>query len=267
MRWKEQVKNRFSVKSDANKWSNIYTTNRPNVEALTFRSRRDYTLDYVLNNIAEDSLILDLGCGAGPVLKKLSRYNYSLIGVDYSYDMLEHARNNLGELCKDIPLISSDCEHTPFTDNSFDCVICLGVISYAESIDGALKEIYRILKPGGTLILSYRNKFNSIILDPINFIKNILKLPFKMFILENKAIGRSLTRKEVLDNIDNIGLTIRVEKQIGFGNVAINNIVISDGNLAIKINKFLDKILLLFKLKRLYRLLSDVHIIVLTKNF
>jgi len=266
MKWKEQVKNRFSVKSDANKWSNIYTTNRPNVEALTFRSRRDYTLDYVVNNIAEDSLILDLGCGAGPVLKKLSKYKYSLVGVDYSHDMLEHARNNLGEQYKDIPLISSDCEHTPFTDNSFDCVICLGVISYAESIDGALNEIYRILKPGGTLILSYRNEFNSIILDPINFIKYILKLPFKKFIQENKTIGRSLPRSEVIGILDNISFTIREEKQMGFGNIAFNNKVLSDGNLAIKTNKILDKVLSLFKFKKLYRLLSDVHIIVLTKD-
>lgn len=265
MEWKEQVKNRFSVKSDANKWSNIYTTSTPNVEAVAFRSRRDFTVNYIVDNITENSSVLDIGCGAGPVLKELSRHNYNLTGIDYSFDMLKHAKNNLKEHSDNIPLIRSDCESIPYPDDFFECIICLGVISYVESIDKTLDEFNRILKPGGTLILSYRNELNSILLDPFNLIKFIIKYPFRKMLSTNKKIGQSLPRKLVLDKIEKTQFNLQEEKQIGFGNLTFKDQILSDGKLAIKYNAFLHGLLSTLNLNKVYRVLSDVHIMVLIK--
>lgn len=265
MEWKEQAKQRFSKSADANKWSDIYTSDNPNVEAISFRKRRDFTVNYILNNIAEGADILDLGCGAGPVISQLQTHNYELVGIDYSFDMLNHARRQLKSKTKNIPLLRAECEKVPMADESFDCIICLGVISYAESIDKALFEIYRSLKPGGHAIVSYRNKYNSIFLDPAQLVKYILLLPFNLFKPENKVIGRSISRKEVLNSIKKYPFQIKEEKQIGFGNIRFNGKNISDGRLAIKINSIMDTFFRALNLNYLYRAMADVHIFVLSK--
>ncbi len=265
MKWKEQAKQRFSTSADANKWSDIYSSNTPNVEAISFRKRRDFSVQYVLENTSKNSTVLDLGCGAGPVLVQLQKSYFQLIGIDYSSDMLQHARRELDNDLTDAILIRAECEKVPIADETIDFVVCLGVISYAESIDVAIQELYRITKPGGKVIVSYRNKYNDIILDPILFIKYLITRPFRMIKSEEKKIGRSIPRTEVLASIRKCSFNIEHEEQIGFGNLRFNGTIISDGNLAIKINMVIDKLLRKFKLKFIYRLISDVHIFVLSK--
>jgi len=51
-----------------------------------------------------------------------------------------------------------DVESLPFKDSSFDTIVCLGVITYLESVEKTLREFSRILRPGGVLILSSLNK-------------------------------------------------------------------------------------------------------------
>lgn len=266
MEWKEKIKVRFSKSADADKWSNIYTSNTPNVDALSFRKRRDFTVDYVIANIQENSDILDLGCGAGPVLTVLKEHSYKLIGIDYSLDMLQHARRELGNNIDQLPLLRAECEKVPMRDSTFDCIICLGVISYAESIDTALGEIYRLLKPGGKVIVSYRNKYNDILLDPIQLIKYIFSLPFTLHRPEKKEIGRSIPRSEVLGFIRNHPFEVITEHQIGFGKIKLNGKTISDGKTAIKFNEVLGKTLRFLRMNFLYRAIADVHIFVLAKR-
>jgi len=230
MKWKEQARRRFSTSADANKWSDIYTSSEPNVEAVSFRKRRNYTVDYILEHIPEKSVILDLGCGAGPVLTQLQSHNYDLTGIDYSHDMLLHAHRELDQNISEVLLIRAECEKVPMTDESFDFVVCLGVISYAESIDAAIKELYRVLKPGGRVIVTYRNKYNDVFLDPVKLIKYLITLPFAFMLTEKKVIGRSIPRQEVLSSIKKCSFIIEKEHQIGFGNIRINGKTISDGN-------------------------------------
>ncbi len=265
MEWKEQTKRRFSESVDANKWSDIYTSLTPNVEAISFRKRRDFTVDYIIKNIPEGAAILDLGCGAGPVISRLRKYGYKLIGIDYSHDMLQHANQELESKNSEIPLIQAECERVPIIDEVFECIVCLGVISYAESIDKTLQEIYRLLKPGGQVIVSYRNKYNPILLDPVKLFIYLILLPFGFFRSEKKVIGRSISRREVLACIKKLPFCIVREEQIGFGKIQLNGKSISDGKLAIKANDIIHNVLHFLKFSYLYRIMADIHIIVLIK--
>src|SRR5260370_25436688 len=47
-----------------------------------------------------------------------------------------------------------DMERLPFPDDTFDAVVCLGVIEYLAADDRALREIWRVLRPGGTAVIS-----------------------------------------------------------------------------------------------------------------
>lgn len=265
MEWKERAKRRFSDSVDANKWSYIYTSPTPNVEAISFRKRRDFSVNHIIKNIAKGASILDLGCGAGPVISHLQPYDYNIIGIDYSYDMLQHAHKELDNKDRKIPLIQAECEKIPMIGESFECIVCLGVISYAESIDKVLQELYRLLKPGGRVIVSYRNKYNPILLDPVKLLKYIILMPFSFFKTEEKDIGRSISRSEVLSCIKKLPFYVVKEKQIGFGKIRLNGKSISDGKLAIKMNNMLHKVLYFLGLNYLYRAIADVHIFVLSK--
>ncbi|MDH5731381.1 MAG: class I SAM-dependent methyltransferase, partial [Gammaproteobacteria bacterium] len=158
-----------------------------------------------------------------------------------------------------------ECEKIPFPDNTFDCVVCLGVISYAESIDKALDELHRVLKPGGVTIVSYRNKYNTICMDPVKLIKHVLTLPFTFFKPEKKVIGRSIPRSEVIADIKNHPFVILKEKPIGFGKLRFAGKVVSDRKLAVKVNNGLDRVLTGLRLNFVYRAMADVHIFILKK--
>jgi len=104
-------------------------------------------------------MILDAGCGAGIVTCEVAKRGHQVIGIDYSYDMIEKANSicntdgNLG-----VKFSQVDVESLPFKDSSFDTIVCLGVITYLESVEKTLREFSRILRPGGVLILSSLNK-------------------------------------------------------------------------------------------------------------
>lgn len=99
--------------------------------------------------------ILDAGCGTGGLMKKLSKIG-DVIGVDFSPQAIKYARK------RGLIVSRASIEHLPFKNNSFDLVTIIDVIYHKQVKDDlkALKEIGRVLKPGGLLILRVpANKF------------------------------------------------------------------------------------------------------------
>ena len=96
--------------------------------------------------------VLDLGCGTGRWLQRLQALTpRSLAGIDASSAMLAQARK------KRLPsalLIEADCTSTPLRPCSTDLVLASFLLSYVESIARFAAEVARILRPGGTLIVS-----------------------------------------------------------------------------------------------------------------
>src|SRR5690625_4483355 len=88
MDWKQAASDRFSLAKDANKWADLYRDSAANIEATMFKQRRDFTVNYVLTDVSPHAQVLDLGCGAGPVLGPLQQAGMNCIGIDYSVDML-----------------------------------------------------------------------------------------------------------------------------------------------------------------------------------
>jgi len=74
-----------------------------------------------------------------------------MIGVDYSFPILRRAR----ELQSDegIQLLNAEAYHLPLSSESVDAVVCVGVLQTLTYEKKALREIHRILKPGGVLFL------------------------------------------------------------------------------------------------------------------
>lgn len=92
--------------------------------------------------------VIDIGCGAGLMLKCLERYG-TTIGVDLSMQALEFCgKRGSTKLCQ------ADAASLPFKDNSFDLITSLDLIEHLEGDKKALTEFLRILKPEGFLVLT-----------------------------------------------------------------------------------------------------------------
>ncbi|MBP6412631.1 MAG: class I SAM-dependent methyltransferase [Bacteroidia bacterium] len=101
--------------------------------------------------------VLELGCGIGYQSAFLSKVATHVIATDLDEEDIEthapgmqKARDLLNHLdVKNVDLISCSAENLPFEDNSFDMVYSSHVLEHIPDQQKALKEIYRVLKPGG----------------------------------------------------------------------------------------------------------------------
>ncbi len=111
--------------------------------------------------------ILDAGCGDGFYLHMLSNLGkFDLTGIDYDKNALASAKKNLEG--KNIKLLQGSVMELPFKKNSFDGVIMTEVAEHLPDDLLGLKEIYRVLKPGGTLVLTVPNHNYPFLWDPVN---------------------------------------------------------------------------------------------------
>ena len=95
---------------------------------------------------------LDLGCGTGEMLKLILQKDphKELCGIDLSEEMLAVAKSKLPEQVK---LLLGDSEVLPFPDNAFDVVYCNDSFHHYPAPQNVLREVNRVLKPGGTFLM------------------------------------------------------------------------------------------------------------------
>lgn len=108
-------------------------------------------------NIKSDHLILDVGCGGGQTINRLAQRASlgKVFGVDYSADMVEYARKVNKQLITEnrVEIIAGSVEKMGFSDNFFDLVTAIETYYFWSSFSDALKEIRRVLKPSGKLMI------------------------------------------------------------------------------------------------------------------
>ena len=105
-----------------------------------------------LNLNAKNSEILDYGCGVGPVIEKVIKFNPKKItGIDISDVSISKAKGKFTNLNSKVELIVNNCENTTFSNNTFDIVYGLGILHHLK-FSKCINEILRILKPGGKLL-------------------------------------------------------------------------------------------------------------------
>ncbi len=113
-----------------------------------FVARRRLALRLLDRVAPRGAKALDLGCGAGAVLKAL-RERGPTIGLDLSDVALSYCRHRGLD-----DLVRADARHLPFHDGSFDVVVTLDTVEHIPDDLGALREAARVLKPGGLLVMN-----------------------------------------------------------------------------------------------------------------
>ena len=160
-------------------------------------SEKFYTLVTGNVELTDGMEVLEMGCGTGTILHRLSqKCSISGHGVDVEEKMLEQARLK----CPDMDIRLCSCDDTPFNEDQFDIIIACMAYHHFPDKDSFSRETARILKKGGILYIA----------DP--------KLPLPIRKVLNRALdihkinGRIFTSNEVADNFSNFGFECVFDK-------------------------------------------------------
>ena len=112
----------------------------------------------VVSGAAPGGRLLDVGCGIGDNLRIFSASGLELHGIEYSDVSARHAAKLLGA---NALVRTGSATALPYPDGSFDAAICIEVLEHVGDDVAAIKEISRVLKPNGLLVMSvpYRHYF------------------------------------------------------------------------------------------------------------
>src|ERR1700730_16431691 len=111
-----------------------------------WRTSGDQLEELVRSYVTPKTQVMDLGCGRGGVVELFWRDVRLAAGLDPDAPSLaEHHTSRL-------PVIRGRGEQLPFVDQSFDLIVCLWVLEHVESPAAVLREVHRVLRPGGHFV-------------------------------------------------------------------------------------------------------------------
>ncbi|WP_102144447.1 methyltransferase domain-containing protein [Mycobacterium hubeiense] len=108
----------------------------------------------VIGELPDGAAVLDIPCGGGLALRGMrARQEIRYVAADISPDMLERARRRAAALGHHgIEFTKADIEHLLFADGEFDLCLCFNGLHCLPDPAAAVRELARVLKPGGRLV-------------------------------------------------------------------------------------------------------------------
>ncbi len=119
-----------------------------------------------ISKLSPESSILDVGCGTGIQLRWLLEKGYRPSGIDLSSGLIEKLRERLNKegIGDKIELKQSDAEDIQYPDNTFDQVMGTAILHHVPNPGKVVKEMARVVKPGGWVTVAEPNIINPWIL-------------------------------------------------------------------------------------------------------
>jgi len=159
----------------------------------------------------EEMSVLDLGCGTGVMIDTLAGRYQHIAGIDVSEEMISAIDRSPRFKCRSpIEIIIGDIEYLPLMEHSYDLIVCRSILHHTDSEVDSLKEIYRILKPGGRLVIA----------EPMN--DNPIFRGIRAFMRSRKsygkthAIDKAFMAPHLRDLVRSAGFIIDREVRYGF---------------------------------------------------
>ena len=106
--------------------------------------------------------LLEIGCGMGTDLLQFARGGARCVGIDLTPRSVEITRHRFGLYGAPGAFMIADGEQLPFASDTFDVVYSNGVLHHTPDTTGAIREVHRVLRPGGTakVMLYHRHSLN-----------------------------------------------------------------------------------------------------------
>ena len=120
------------------------------------------TVDYDRLGAKQGDLVLDMGCGAGRHAFETVRRGCRIVALDQSLEELVDVRNTFAAMIEAGELhdhvqgqpVSADALELPFADETFDRIICSEVLEHIPDDQTAIRELARVLRPGGSIAVT-----------------------------------------------------------------------------------------------------------------
>jgi ubiquinone/menaquinone biosynthesis C-methylase UbiE len=213
----------FSAQADF--WDSAYQ--EQHVLGAIYQARLNHALAWIdAMGLPGGARVLDVGSGTGVASVALAHRGFMVDALDAAPAMLDHARANAirAGVADRVTVSPGDVHDLPFDDATFSLILALGVIPWLASPPLALRELMRVLLPGGYLIVSTGNRNRlTFRVDPLhNQDIEILKRPMRRA-LARWGVKPDLARpalhspRESLRLVADAGLLNLATASLGFG--------------------------------------------------
>ena len=155
-----------------------------------------------------DAPVLDAGCGTSTKSIHLAKRGYKVTAVDVSRPILDAARKAVAQrgLQERVTHQWADLTAMPFPDGAFTRVLCWGVLMHVPNVEGAVAELARVTRSGGTIVISEGN-LRSVQAAGLRWLKRLLgrqradvrRPPSGIEFWEETSDGRLVTRQADID--------------------------------------------------------------------
>lgn len=209
--------------SGATFWRDIYEAD--DVFSVIHQERRAAVLSMVDSlGVPPRSAVLEIGCGAGTTSVALARRGYVVEATDVAPAMLTLTRELVARAGLDalVKTRTSDIYNLSYPDHSFPLVIAMGVLPWVPTVDEPMREMARVLQPGGHLIVTNDNRLRlNHILHPFAWARLAgITVPDRLAIWKKnrKSPGANMYSPRTFDSrLAGYGLEKRKGLTLGFG--------------------------------------------------
>lgn len=170
----------------------------PYISTMYWQKKRD-----IINLLPENAEnILDVGCGTGRFEEILlgQGFNIDVIAIDISKKSIHVAKSKLNS--EKFEFLCGDVASLPFKDDSFDCCVLIEVIEHISNKESVLKELKRVLKTRGKLIITTPNKRDVILRIHNLFLKLGMKIARRRIVHKDEYVST----KELSTLVEGAGL-------------------------------------------------------------
>jgi ubiquinone/menaquinone biosynthesis C-methylase UbiE len=150
---------------------------RETANGYSFRVRRERLLELLG---AGSGKLLDIGCGPGVMTAEIVGLGWDYVGLDISEAMVAEARRRFPE-GERVKFGTASVEHLLAADSAFDAVVAMGLVEYLDDDLAAVKELARVVKPGGRVFVSIPNRWSPVrcwdrwVLGPLIRVRRFLR--------------------------------------------------------------------------------------------
>lgn len=143
------------------RYQHDYASGRPQMYDVQGRIRKAWRIvklleDYYGKKKLKELKVLDVGASTGIIDNELSKHFNQVVGIDIDSDAIDFAKKKFKR--KSLVFQTDDAMKLSFKSNLFDVVICTQIYEHVPDPKKLFKEIFRVLKPGGTCYVAALNK-------------------------------------------------------------------------------------------------------------
>jgi ubiquinone/menaquinone biosynthesis C-methylase UbiE len=176
----------------------LYEARTPVGELL--RRRQELVLESLAGT--PGGRLLDAGCGAGLMSESLLRHrpdDFAITALDRSEAMIDAARSNIRP-DMGVRFVVGRIETMPLEDAFYDVALALGVLEYVVDVPATIRELARVVKPGGVVIASMQNPVAPFRLWERHVFPGLARLRGSVYDVEERLVGERRLRGMLQDS-------------------------------------------------------------------